>query len=82
MNSDRTYCKPICRDGCNKPHQNCSDPNHCTCEKGYKFDLHGNCIPVCKADCYGGNCIAPNICKCNPGFELKDGICQSRCNDA
>jgi LCCL domain len=46
------------------PHRgNCTRPNTCTCEKGWKGE---DCkIPMCSQECFnGGTCVAPDVCQC------------------
>ncbi|EDW11894.1 tenascin [Drosophila mojavensis] len=80
LDETRRFCRPICSTGCgNNPRHNCTEPEVCSCAKGYQLTNEG-CQPVCDPDCgIGGICRDNNECDCGPGYTLKDGVCQSDC---
>ncbi|KAM8715226.1 hypothetical protein ACLKA7_002298 [Drosophila subpalustris] len=80
LDETRRFCRPICSSGCdNNPTHNCTEPEVCSCAKGYQLKSVG-CRPVCDPDCgIGGICRENNECDCGPGYMLKDGICQTDC---
>ncbi|EDW57568.2 epidermal growth factor-like protein [Drosophila virilis] len=80
LDESRRFCRPICSTGCgNNQRHNCTEPEVCSCAKGYQLTNEG-CQPVCDPDCgIGGICRDNNQCDCGPGYTLKDGVCQSDC---
>lgn len=80
LDETRRFCRPICSSGCgNNPRHNCTEPEVCSCAKGYQLTNDG-CQPVCDPDCgIGGVCRSNNECDCGAGYVLKDGVCQADC---
>lgn len=80
LDESRKFCRPICSMGCGEnPIHNCTEPEVCSCAKGYTLQDNG-CKPVCDPDCGdGGICQDTNDCHCQQGYELKDGTCQASC---
>ncbi|KAH8400636.1 hypothetical protein KR222_009187 [Zaprionus bogoriensis] len=80
LDETRRFCRPICSGGCgSNPRHNCSEPEVCSCAKGYQLTDNG-CQPSCDPDCgVGGICQENNECNCGPGYTLKDGVCQADC---
>ena len=61
-NCDQPLCSPKCKHGA------CVAPNTCACSAGYSGP---SCeVPVCVANCVGGQgvCISPNKCECFYGW--------------
>ncbi|XP_067625169.1 fibrillin-2 [Eurosta solidaginis] len=80
LDETRKFCRPICSRGCGiNPRINCTEPEVCSCAKGYQLTDEG-CQPTCDPDCgEGGECRELNECYCAPGYKLKDGVCQREC---
>ncbi|KAH8377892.1 hypothetical protein KR093_007740, partial [Drosophila rubida] len=81
LDETRRFCRPICSSGCsNNGRHNCTEPETCSCAKGYQLTDNNGCQPVCDPDCgIGGLCRDNNICDCGAGYTLKDGVCQTDC---
>ncbi|KAH8273876.1 hypothetical protein KR044_002456 [Drosophila immigrans] len=81
LDETRSFCRPICSTGCsNNGRHNCTEPETCSCAKGYQLTDNSGCQPVCDPDCgIGGLCRDNNICDCGAGYTLKDGVCQTDC---
>lgn len=80
LDETRRFCRPICSSNCDgNPRHNCTEPEICSCRKGYQLTNDG-CQPVCDPDCgIGGICRENNECDCGPGYSLRDYICQTDC---